>query len=62
MPDSYPCLAQFEPELAAHEVVLEMSRAGKITDAEHASRAFTHLLDHYRSELKRIQQEQNTTQ
>lgn len=46
-----------KPEQAAHEVVLEMARAGKFGYAKNASEAFTHLLEHYRSELKRVQSE-----
>lgn len=45
------------PEQAAHEVVLEMVKAGKVTYAKTASESFTLLLDHYRSELTRIQKE-----
>ncbi|HHH0001450.1 TPA: hypothetical protein ACPZLO_004524, partial [Yersinia enterocolitica] len=45
------------PEQAAHEVVLEMARAGKFTYPRNATEAFTHLLDHYRSELKRVLEE-----
>jgi len=45
------------PELAAHEVVLEMARAGKFASPRNAADAFTLLLNHYQSELKRVQSE-----
>ncbi|EKY9224474.1 hypothetical protein RD173_004571, partial [Salmonella enterica] len=35
------------PEKAAHEVVLELIRAGKISYASDASDVFTHMLNHY---------------
>lgn len=34
------------PEKAAHEVVLELIRAGKISYASDASDVFTHMLSH----------------
>lgn len=42
---------------AAHEVVLELVRAGKIHKIKDAADCFTYLFDHYRSEQKRIQEE-----
>lgn len=42
------------PGYAAHEVVIEMIKAGKISYAKDAMDVFTHVLDHYRSERKRI--------
>ncbi|EIL8496120.1 hypothetical protein LME85_004610, partial [Salmonella enterica] len=43
------------PEKAAHEVVLELIRAGKISYASDASDVFTHMLNHYRAESDRPQ-------
>ncbi|EJB9807292.1 hypothetical protein MXI55_000806 [Salmonella enterica] len=45
------------PEKAAHEVVLELIRVGKISYASDASDVFTHMLNHYRAESDRPQQE-----
>lgn len=45
------------PEVAAHEVILELIRAGKIHKIRDASECFTFMMDHYRSELKRVQNE-----
>ena len=45
------------PEQAAHEVVLELIKAGKITYAADAADSFTQLLNHYRSEFDRIRNE-----
>ncbi|EBL7110266.1 hypothetical protein CJH62_18460 [Salmonella enterica] len=45
------------PEKAAHEVVLELIRAGKISYASDASDVFTHMLNHYHAESDRPQQE-----
>lgn len=45
------------PEEAALEVVLEMIRVGKIIYAKNATDAFTAVLDHFRSEQKRIAEE-----
>ncbi|SAF45959.1 Uncharacterised protein [Enterobacter kobei] len=49
------------PEQAAHEIVLEMVRAGKVTYARTAAENFTELLNHFIAESTRIQ-EQNTKQ
>ncbi|WP_291969997.1 hypothetical protein [Candidatus Symbiopectobacterium sp.] len=49
------------PERAAHEVVLEMVRAGTLSNTPDVSNAFTLLMNHYRKEMKRIHQE-NTAQ
>lgn len=46
-----------QPSLAAHEVVLEFIKAGKISYAKDASDLYSHMLNHYRSEMKRIQKE-----
>jgi hypothetical protein len=45
------------PEVAAHEVILELIKAGRILKIRDASECFTFMLDHYRSELKRVQNE-----
>ncbi|WP_438334484.1 hypothetical protein [Edwardsiella tarda] len=45
------------PERAAHEIVIELIRAGKIHKMADAPMAFTTMLNHYRSELVRIQNE-----
>lgn len=42
---------------AAQEATLELIRAGKINDITEVSKCFTHLLNHYRDELKRIERE-----
>lgn len=47
----------FNPEQAAHEIVLEMVRAGKITHARTAAENFTELMDHFTAELKRVQEQ-----
>lgn len=44
------------PDKAAHEVVLELIRAGSIQTTAYASKTFTEMLDHYHSEKTRIQQ------
>ncbi len=44
------------PEKAAHEVILELIRANKISPRD-IPESFTYLLNHYRSELKRLQSE-----
>ncbi|CAH3506711.1 hypothetical protein AI2711V1_2403 [Raoultella ornithinolytica] len=41
------------PEKAAHEIVLELIKAGKISYVSEAKEAFTQLTDHYRAEKKR---------
>ena len=46
-----------DPERAAHEVIIELIKAGKIVRIVDAAGCFTHMLDHYRSELNRIQKE-----
>lgn len=46
-----------KPEIAAQEVLIELIRAGKIANSNGATNAFTVLMDHYRSELKRVQSE-----
>lgn len=43
--------------MAAHEVVLELIKAGKLSYIEDINASFTQLLDHYRSELKRVRKE-----
>ncbi len=43
------------PERAAHEIVLELARAGKLDNARQAADAFTLLLGHFVDELKRVQ-------
>lgn len=45
------------PDKAAHEVVLELIRAGKISYASDASNVFTHMLSHYRAERDLPKQE-----
>ncbi|EHT0382006.1 hypothetical protein KW341_004912 [Salmonella enterica] len=45
------------PEKAAHEVALELIRAGKISYSSEASDVFTHMYNHYRAEKVRIQRE-----
>ena len=45
------------PPLAAHEVVIELIKAGKISDPKDAADAFSLILDHYRAEQKRVQKE-----
>ncbi|CNI60265.1 MULTISPECIES: hypothetical protein [Yersinia] len=42
------------PDYAAHEVVIEMIKAGKISYAKDAMDVFTHVLDHYHAERKRV--------
>ncbi|VAP72312.1 Uncharacterised protein [Klebsiella pneumoniae] len=42
------------PEKAAHEVVLELIRAGKLGYVSDAKQAFTQLVDHYYAEKKRL--------
>lgn len=42
---------------AAHEVVIELIRAGKISHAKEASDIFTYMLNHYRSEKARPYQD-----
>ncbi|RLR17813.1 hypothetical protein D8L93_06200 [Sodalis-like symbiont of Bactericera trigonica] len=48
------------PEKAAHESVLELIRAGKITNLSEIPKIFTPLIDYYGAELERIQQENKT--
>lgn len=48
------------PSIAAHEVVLEFIKAGKISYAKDASALYSHMLDHYRSETKRLKSESET--
>ncbi len=43
------------PDGAAHEIVVELIRAGRISSERMASEAFTLLLDHYSSEMTRIE-------
>lgn len=45
------------PPLAAHEVVIELIKAGKISYPKDAAAAFSLMLDHYRGEQKRVQKE-----
>lgn len=45
------------PERAAHEIVIELIRAGKIHKNSDVPLVFTTMLNHYRSELIRIQNE-----
>ena len=45
------------PERAAQEVLIEMIRAGKISTAVGIANTFTAVMDHYRAELKRVQNE-----
>lgn len=42
------------PEHSAHEIVIELIRAGKIGTETQVTQAFTTVLDHYISELKRL--------
>ncbi|MFV8801331.1 hypothetical protein ACNSO8_22385 [Yersinia sp. LJYL362] len=42
------------PGQAAHEVIIEMIKAGKISYIKDAEEVFTRMLDHYRAEQKRI--------
>ncbi|CAI1602420.1 Uncharacterised protein [Serratia fonticola] len=44
-----------DPERAAHEVVLELARAGKLANARQAAEAFTLLLDHFVEEMQQTQ-------
>ncbi|KAA1061539.1 hypothetical protein [Enterobacter mori] len=46
-----------KPSAAAHESVLELIKAGKIIEIGEVTAAYTHLVNHYRSELKRIRKE-----
>ena len=45
------------PGQAAHEVIIEMIKAGKISYIKDAEEVFTRMFDHYRAEQKRIQAE-----
>ncbi|BEB33614.1 hypothetical protein EYX47_15265 [Escherichia coli] len=45
------------PASAAQQVVLEVVRAGKLYEKTQLSELFTHMLDHYRAEAKRLEQE-----
>lgn len=44
------------PEVAAHNVIMELIRTGKITSTQGVEAAFTALSDFYRSELRRIKE------
>lgn len=46
-----------KPAQAAHEIVLELIKAGKISYSKDAANAFSLMVDHYRAELKRLQKE-----
>lgn len=46
-----------KPSAAAHEVVLELIKVGRIVDVSDVSSVYTRLVNHYRSELKRIRKE-----
>lgn len=50
------------PSTAAHEAVLELVKAGKITSASQLNEAFTTLINHYRSEEKRILKEREKSE
>lgn len=45
------------PASAAQQVVLEVVRAGKLYDKTQLSELFTHMLNHYRAEAQRLEQE-----
>ena len=45
------------PASAAQQVVLEVVRADKLYDKTHLSELFTHMLNHYRAEAQRLEQE-----
>lgn len=42
------------PEQAAHEVILELIRAGRIKNTGHVAETFTSLMNYYNTELNRI--------
>lgn len=46
-----------DPEKASHEVVLELIKSGNLVNSHRVTEVFTLLLNHYRSELVRIQNE-----
>ncbi|MCC7586173.1 hypothetical protein FUU19_22095 [Serratia sp. Lou2A] len=47
---------------AAQEIVIELIRAGKIHNSAQAKDSFTELLNHYRSELDRVAEENREKQ
>ena len=45
------------PDQAAHEVIIELIRAGKISDISEIGSCFTYLLERYYAENKRYEAE-----
>ncbi|EOV5094261.1 hypothetical protein ACOA8Y_003751 [Serratia marcescens] len=52
---SEPTNPLMNPERAAHELVLELTKAGKVANARIAAEMFSFILEHYRYELGRVQ-------